>query len=584
MHAQRSRLGRTASTLVSLALLVGCSPKPIGHPREEMRVQSDPLPPRAPAVRPFADLLEAYLMSRPENCRSLGLHAVCDGRIADYSEAGIQERIRMLETIRTELGAQREKLDADPTSKLDAELLDLTAQEEIFRLVDLEEWRRRPKFYEEIFGLDSYLVREYAPLDERAAAIVRHVEQSLTQTQHIKKNLRGPLPLAFVKTDIGIFKGHGEYLRGDVQTILSGVKDEALRAKAMDLTKKLAVEADAIAEWLEKSELPRGDQSHVLGRDRYVKLLRVQEALDTPLAELEKMAEADLARNKKAYEDLVQKGVKDPRPKAAELLDVARKLTADSRKFIEEKALVTIPEGGKIEVKESPPFMQWNAAFLNGPGPFDAPDLVAYYYITKPNPKWPKKEQEEYLMPRGTLLATSVHEVFPGHFMQGLWTRKAPSRAQMALQSYSFVEGWAHYTEQLMVDEGFRKDDSATKLGQLSDALLRNCRFVVSIGLHTKSMTLEEAEKRFVDDCKQDRAGAREQATRGTFDPGYFAYTLGKLQILELRDEAQKKLGPKFTMRAFHDAVLAHGGPPVPMLRPFVLRDLGIAENPVKTQ
>jgi uncharacterized protein (DUF885 family) len=219
--------------------------------------------------------------------------------------------------------------------------------------------------------------------------------------------------------------------------------------------------------------------------------------------------------------------------------------------------------------------MRWNSAFLNGPGPFDKPGLVAYYYITLPDPTWPAKEQEEYIMTYSNLLSTSVHEVYPGHFVQGLWQKRAPTFAQKALESYSYVEGWAHYAEQMMVDEGFGDEDPQNRYGQLMDALLRNCRFVASIGIHTEGMTLAEAEERFVRDCHQDRATARQQAVRGTFDPGYFAYTLGKIQILALRDEAKRRLGARFDMKKFHDALLAHGAPQVPLIRERVLREIG---------
>ena len=179
-------------------------------------------------------------------------------------------------------------------------------------------------------------------------------------------------------------------------------------------------------------------------------------------------------------------------------------------------------------------------------------------------------------MTYGILLATTVHETFPGHFLQGQWVRRAPTRAQKIFGSYSFIEGWAHYTEELMVEQGFGAEEPQNRLGQLSDALLRNCRFVVSLGVHTAGMTLAQAEERFIKDCFQDKATAREQARRATFDPGYFAYTLGKIQILDLREEAKKKLGTKFSLQAFHDALLAHGSPPVPLVKERVLAEIGV--------
>jgi len=559
------RIVNWLSVCVSL-LALGCSSN-----------ASTPLVPGAEGTQAAAidPLLDRFIQGSPASCRWLGLHDACDGKVADYSEAGIQRRITFLQAAERELVAiDQRPLDAD--GRLDVTLLSLAVREELFRLVDLELFRRRPQFYDELFGVDAYLVREYAPLDDRARALLRHVNASLPQTEHIKKNLRGPLPRTFVETDIGIFNGYGEYLRGDVVKILGGVADVALRDTTIAAVRKLATAAEEIAAHLEKVELPRADESHVLGAPRYKKLLAVQEALDIDLGEFMALAEADLRQNKALYEALEAKGTVQTRPEAARLLDAARKVTAESKVFIEKRGVVTIPAGGKLEITETPPFMQWNSAFLNGTGPFDRSDLTSFYYITLPNPKWSAKEQEEYVMTYGNLLSTSVHEVYPGHFLQGLWARNAPTRAQRMLGSYSFIEGWAHYAEQMMVDEGFGAEDPQNKLGQLSDALLRNCRFVVSIALHTSGMTLAQAEERFVNDCKQDRKTARQQAFRGTFDPGYFAYTLGKIQILELRERAKRALGAAFDLKKFHDALLAHGNPPVPLVRERVLRELGV--------
>ena len=379
-----------------------------------------------------------------------------------------------------------------------------------------------------------------------------------------------------LETAVKIYRGYAEYLDGDALTIILPLKDKALHDRAVALCHALAKEAVRIADHLEKNELPRGDDSHILGVDRYKKLLRVQEALDIPLDEFERMGEENLAINKRAYEEL-SATVKLTRPPAKELLGDATNLTKAAKTFIVDKHLVTIPDADRIQVRETPPFMRYNSAFLDGPGPFDKADLPAFYYITPPDPKWSQTEQEEYVMPFGTLLSTSVHEVYPGHYLQAMWIRKAPTKVERSVGSYSFIEGWAHYGEELMTEQGFGKEDPQNRLGQLGDALLRNCRVVVSLGIHTKRMSLEQAARRFQDDCKQDAATAREQAVRGTFDAGYFAYTLGKIQILKLRDEAKMKLGPAFSLQAFHDALLSHGSPPVPMIRERVLADLSAA-------
>ncbi len=517
-------------------------------------------------------ILDQWLADDPSLGRSVGLHRY-DGKVGDYSAAGIQARIARLKQQRAELSAVSARgLSADEA--LDHALLSSRADLMLFQLQDLEEWRRRPASYEELFSVNQYLDRDYAPVVERAEKLLEHEEAALAQVANIRKNLVSPLSKPVVETAIKIYKGYAEYLRNDVVKQLHGVGSAAFQAKLGKVNEALAVEAAALADHLAKVELKKGDNSHVLGVERYRRLLKVQEGLDLPLAELKKMGEENLAQNKKAYEELVKKKVKQTRPTEAELFGAATKLTAAARKFIVDKQLATIPTEEKVVVKETPPFMRWNSAFLDMAGPLEQKPLEASYYITRPDPTWPKKEQQEYLPLQGILLSTTIHEVYPGHFLQGQWVKRAPTRAQELLASYSFVEGWAHYGEQMMIEEGFGAEDPQNRLGQISDALLRNCRVLVSLGIHTEGMTLAQAERRFVQDCHQDKATAREQAVRGTFDPGYFAYTLGKIQILALREEAKKKLGARFSLKRFHDALLSHGSPPVPLIHDRVLREI----------
>jgi uncharacterized protein (DUF885 family) len=579
-----TRLGAVGllGLLGSLGSLAGCEgwvpPQP--PPVSSIPAYPDPTtrPPGAarPQVSAFASLrdrvLDQWLADDPSLGRAVGLHEL-DARVGDYSAAGIQARVGRIKKQRAELGAVDARgLSADEA--LDLALLTSRADLTLFQLEDLEEWRRRPAWYDELFSVNQYLDRDYAPLVERAERLLKHEEAALAQVPHVRKNLVSPLSKPVVETAIKIYKGYAEYLRKDVVKQLRGVGTPAFQEKLAKVNEALASEAQGLAEHLAKVELKKGDNSHVLGVERYKKLLKVQEGLDLPLAELKKMGEDNLALNKKAYEELLKKKVKQTRPKEAELFAEAGRLTEAARKFIVEKKLVTIPTDEKAVVKETPPFMRWNSAFLDAAGPFEQKALQASYYITRPDPTWPRKEQAEYLPLLGILLSTTIHEVYPGHFLQGQWVKRAPTRAQKLLGSYSFIEGWAHYGEQMMIEEGFGAEDPQNKLGQITDALLRNCRVVVSLGVHAEGMTLAQAEKRFSQDCHQDKATAREQAARATFDPGYFAYTLGKIQILALRDEAKKKLGQRFSLRRFHDALLAHGAPPVPLIRARVLAEL----------
>jgi hypothetical protein len=526
------------------------------------------------AIRNDLDaIVDEWLEHFPSRGRSLGLHEY-DGKLQDHSKAGIESNISWL----TKTKKRLERLDpgTDPDCVLDRTLELHAVELTLFELVDRDEWQRNPMFYSELFSVDDYLDRDYAPLALRVAELVKHEEAALAQVEHIEKNLAPPLPKPLVETSIKVFAGFADYLKSDVVKQVQPVRDAELKKRFQKANTELAKAASRIAAHLKKTELARADQSWVLGIERYKKLLSAQEGLDVPLSTLEKMADENLAKNAREY-DRLQATTKITRPKAKELFAEAQTLVAKSREFLVKKDLVTLPTGQKITVKETPAYMRWNQAFLNAPGPFETGDTEAFYYITLPDPKWPKKEQEEYILPFGVLVATSVHEVFPGHFLQGLWIKKAPTRPQKAFESYSFSEGWAHYTEELMVEQGFYADRPDVRFGQLADALLRNCRFVVSLAIHTKAMTLADAEKKFRDACHQDKATAREQAIRGTFDPGYFAYTLGKIQILALREKAKQKLGARFSLRRFHDALLSHGGPPVPLIEERVLAELEAA-------
>ena len=517
-------------------------------------------------------ILYEWLQDEPGKARELGMHDL-DGRVSDYSREGIEKRIDRLTRRRDELAAV-DKAALTPDEALDHAILTKQLEMFLFRNKDLADWQKNPRYYEDLFSVNAYLDRDYAPIAERGKRLVAHEKAALAQVKYATSNLAGPMSKAVVETAIKVYKGFGEYLNGDVKKALAGVGDAAFQAEFTETNKALAAEAQKIVDRLTKDELPRGDNSHVLGVDKFKKLLAVQEGLDVPLAQFKAMGEKNLQENKKAYVAL-QKKAKFTRPKATDLLATATQIMDSSREFILKKDIVTLPTSDKAVLKETPPFMRWNSAFLNPPGPFEKSATTAFYYITMPDPTWSKKDQEGYIMQKGILLSTTVHEVYPGHFLQGQWERRAPTTVQATFGSYSFIEGWAHYIEQMMIEEGFGAEDAQNHLGQLSDALLRNCRYVVSLGIHTEGMTLDQAAKRFQTDCFQDKATAKEQATRGTFDPGYFAYTLGKIQILELREEVKKKLGDKFSLKKFHDALLSHGSPVLPLIRDRVLAQLG---------
>jgi uncharacterized protein (DUF885 family) len=244
------------------------------------------------------------------------------------------------------------------------------------------------------------------------------------------------------------------------------------------------------------------------------------------------------------------------------------------RQFVVDREIVTIPGPEEALVKEAPAYQRQNFAFINIPGPYED-ELPSVYYIAPPDPKWPKAEQEAYVPGKADLLFTSVHEVWPGHFLQFLHSNRSSWKFGQLFVGYAFAEGWAHYTEELMIEKGLAQDQPARRVGQLTNALLRNVRYLCAIGLHTKGMSVAECERMFKEKAFQDPGNARQQAARGTYDPGYLNYTMGKLMIRKLREDWSASRGGEKAWKQFNDELLSSGGPPIPLLRTQMMKGEG---------
>jgi alkylhydroperoxidase family enzyme len=523
------------------------------------------------AFRALRDrVLDGLLADDPALARDLGLHEY-DGRVASLSRDAIASRTARLRAASDELAA------VPPNALDDDESLDLAelvhwVQTRLFWLADMDAPRKYPAFYEDLFSVSVYVDRDYAPFEVRAGHLVAQEEAALAELSHARENLTVPLSKPLAEVAARNFAGFATYLRGDVTRWMSGTRQGETRRRFVEVNGALANAADDLSAWLRKESV-RGDQSHVLGPERFAKLIRVQEGLSLSIDEFAQMNEENLAANRRAYEALAQAVRPEPATESTLFADAAS-LIEQSRRFVVDHGVVTLASQDAVTVRETPPYERWNFASIEMSGPFERAKS-AFYQLTIPDRSWPATERQQYLGSKGDLLATTVHEVVPGHFVQGRWAERAPTRVQKAFSDYAFVEGWAHYVEQMMIEEGFGRDDPANRLAMLGRALLRNCRYAASVGIHVNGMTIEDAEKRFIADCHQDRATAHEQAMRASFDPGYFAYTLGKLQILQIREEARAKLGGRFSLQRFHDALLSHGSPPLALIAARVLRDLG---------
>ncbi len=516
----------------------------------------------------------------PGDAVSLGLHTF-DGQLPDVSPEGLADQIARFGRARTSLEAIDGKTLSD-RQRVEREVLLYELRGRLFRLVDLDVYRTNPMAYSAHVNLDAYILRDYAPAHERAAAVIRLCNALPGYLAQARNNLRLPLPRTFVDTALLQTTGYAEFADKDVRMAFPIAGIPLVNQGQIDPALDRCVAAlREHSSWLEARKAEASDR-YALGEAKFLKMLAETQGVDVDLARLAAIAEADLARNLAAMDEaaraiapgsptreVVDAAAKD-RPSATTVLAVATAQATQMRAFVLAKQIVSIPSEDVAVVRESPPFQRWNSAFLESAGPFEARPLPSYYYITPPDPAWPEAEQLAYLPPTQDLLFTTIHEVYPGHFLHKLHIRNNPSRILQSFCTYSNSEGWAHYTEEMMFEQGAGGGTPHARIGMLKEALLRNARFVATIELHTRGATVEAMTKLFADKGFVDAGNARQQAVRGTFDPMYLAYTLGKHMIRKLRDD-WTRAKPGRTLEQFHDTLLSYACAPLPVIRAAML-------------
>jgi uncharacterized protein (DUF885 family) len=395
------------------------------------------------------------------------------------------------------------------------------------------------------------------------------------------------MPRTWIDEGVANFGGMVPYLRDDAPRAFADVKDEALRKAYTDANGKAIAAFQGLANWLQEQRATQ-TEDYAIGPELFSAMLKQTEGVDLPLARLQAVGQADLERNLAALDEACREFApgKDRKGCMAKMnanrpqggaVEGARRQLDMLRAFIVEKKIATIPSDDPILVDQAPPYQATNFAYINPAGPYDV-GMPSTYYIAPPDPSWPKAEQDAYTPGVADLMSTSVHEVWPGHFLHSLHSNRAGSLVARLFLGYSFTEGWAHYAEEMMWEMGLGEGDPETHIGQLSNALLRDARFLSAIGLHTAGMSVADSERVFREQAYQDLGNSRQQARRGTYDPAYLNYTMGKLMIRKLRADWTATRGGEAAWKQFHDEFLSHGGPNVPMLRALML---GSAEGPL---
>ena len=404
-----------------------------------------------------------------------------------------------------------------------------------------------------------------------------------------RKNLVNP-PKIFTQIAIEQIDGNISFFKNDVPAAFTDVTDTALVAKFKATNDTVMKALADYKQFLQKELLPKSNGDYALGADTYAKALSANEMVDVPLDHLLQIAEADRAKNEAAFQatakqidstktaDVVLASLQNDHPKPQDLLKVTQGMLDSLRQFIVDHHILTIPPSEPAHVKETPPFMRsTTTASMDTPGPFETAKLQGYYNMTLPDPRSPAKEQEDYM--KGWYYAAisnvSVHEVYPGHYIQFLYAKSFPTDVRKVIGAATNSEGWAHYDEQMMLEEGFHANEPKYHLAQLQDALLRDVRFIVGIKMHTQGMSVEQATKLFETQGHQPHPIAVSEAKRGTGDPLYGYYTMGKLMILKLRDDYKAKQGASYSLQSFHDNFLALGPLPLPLIRRAMLGEVG---------
>jgi uncharacterized protein (DUF885 family) len=542
-------------------------------------IASEPLP-------HFVDDLLGYLHeTHPTHATLDGVHTH-DDLLEDVSRHAIDSEARALAGYLRRL----DEIDRDGLTdieKLEHRMLTSHLQARMFELEAVRTWERNPQFYSDLLAssLAGQTLFSHAPAAERARRVLSKLRQTPRLIQAARDNIKEP-PGIFVKVGIETMRGALKFIEEELPRAFAAVDDLHLLGDLADAQQEASHAVGAYVRHLEEEVAPKARASFRLGRDRFEQKLRLEEGLSVPVDRLLAIAERELHATQETFRSLLGKmnggdpmaawaKTKAEHPKPGELVTVGREQLDELATFLQRQSLITLPPGEPIAVAPTPDFYRWSFASMWTPGPFEAKPTRAYYYLTDVDPSWPPDRQDEHLRDYNypTLWSISIHEVYPGHFLHYQHLRRVESKTRKSIlfAPASFVEGWAHYCEQMMIEAGFGRQDHGIRLGQLAESLIRLVRFIVCIKLHTEDLSVEQGVRYFREEAFMEELSARREAERGTFDPTYLVYTVGKLMLLKLRHDCKQQQGKAFSLRSFHDSLLSQGTAPFWLHRQLML-------------
>ena len=586
--------------LLLICLLAGCAGR-------TQRASSSTVAADAEFNRLADDYLAGYLAWRPQSGTALGFHQY-DGKLTDFRQDSLAAELARLTDFDQRLAAL-DTARLSPAAFYDYRILRGAMQREIFSFNGLQNYSQNPMTYAGALDVNIYIKRDFAPLAERVRSIIAILRQAPAVTATAHANLAESLPRPQVETAIEQAEGAVDFLGKDLVEALKPVKDAALMTEFNDANRRAIEEMRGLARWLKEEKLPRANDRYALGPEKYRQLLQAGEMVTLSPEELLNVGMRELSRKQQAFAEAARQidagkkpadvfqGLQRDHPTEQSLIPDTRKDLEMIRQFVVDHRIITIPSRVRARVTETPQYLRATSfASMDTPGPFETKATEAYYYVTPPEAGWPAQQKEEWLTAFNyyTTDVVSIHEAYPGHYVQFLCMNASPAtKIEKIFSSYAFTEGWAHYGEQVMLDEGFgnaapargTRDSGAAsaeraqtraakyQIAQADEALLRVCRLCVSIRMHCQGMSVEEATRFFQDNCYYAEKAARQEAIRGAYDPEYLYYTLGKLEFFKLREDYRKQEGDNFSLRSFHNELLRHGAPPIRLLREVMLKD-----------
>ena len=544
-------------------------------------IASEPLP-------HFVDDLLAYLHeTHPTSATLDGVHTH-DDLLEDLSRHGIDAEahalagyLRRLDEINREALTEVERLEHRMlTAHLQARMFDLEA---------VRPWERNPQFYSDLLAtsLAGQTLFTHAPAAERARRVLSKLRQTPRLIQAARDNITDA-PGIFVKVGIEAMRGTLKFIDEDLPRAFASVDDLHLLGDLADAQAEASQTVGHYIDYLESDLTAKARGSFRLGRDKFEQKLRLEEGVTLPLDRLLAIATRELQATQEEFRSLAGKmhggdpltawaKTKAQHPAPGQLVATGRKQLDELATFLERQKIISLPSGEPIAVAPTPDFYRWTFASMWTAGPFETKPSRAYYYLTDVDPSWSAERQDEHLRDYNfpTLWSISIHEVYPGHFLHFQHLRKVESKTRKSIMfaPASFIEGWAHYCEQMMIEAGFGRQDPTIKLGQLAEALIRLVRFIVCIKLHAEDMSVEQGVRYFRDEAYMEEGSARREAERGAFDPTYLVYSVGKLMLLKLRQDYKAQQGKAFSLRSFHDTLLGQGTAPFWLHRQLMLGD-----------